>query len=104
MADQEFGLFLFARLHARDGQAEVVRRAIFDVQGPTRNESGCLNYQAFQSLQDLNEFFIHSRWRDSTAFTLHLAQPHTIRFAAAVQPLIDMPLKPVLTRLLENNS
>ncbi len=93
-------LFLFARLYALPGNADAVREAILEVQGPTRTEAGCLDYHAFQSTQDTNEFYIHSRWKDRSAFDHHVAQPHTVKFVARVEPLIDAHLKPVLTRRL----
>jgi quinol monooxygenase YgiN len=93
-------LFLFARLYARASNADAVRQAIHDVQGPTRNEPGCLEFHAFQSIRDVNEFYVHSRWKDRSAFDHHAAQPHTTRFVARVEPLIDAPLAPVLTQRL----
>src|SRR5262245_20600847 len=93
-------LFLFARLYARPGKAGAVRQAILDVQGPTRDEPGCLEYHAFQSIQDASEFYIHSRWVDRKAFDRHLAQTHTTKFADQVEMLIESPLKPVLTSTL----
>ncbi|HEY2676205.1 MAG TPA: putative quinol monooxygenase [Steroidobacteraceae bacterium] len=93
-------VFLFARLYARVGNSEAVGRAIHEVQSPTRNEPGCLDYYAFQSIQDGNEFYIHSRWKSRAAFDYHAAQPHTMSFVARVQPLIDAPLKTVLTQRL----
>ncbi len=98
--ESQMELFLFARLYARAGNAEAVRQAIHDVQGATRSEPGCLDYHAFQSVQDMNEFYIHSRWKTRSAFDSHVAQSHTISFVARVEPLIDAPLKPVLARLL----
>jgi len=35
-------IFLFARLHARPGKRDEVHQAMFEVQGPTRREPGCL--------------------------------------------------------------
>jgi quinol monooxygenase YgiN len=96
----EVELFLFARLHARTGNAKAVQKAIHDVQGPTRAEAGCLDYHAFQSVKDIHEFYIHSRWMNQAAFDSHVAQPHTRSFVDRVQPLIDAPLKPVLTQRL----
>jgi quinol monooxygenase YgiN len=96
----EMEIFLFARLHARPGSQRELKQAIHDVQGPTRGEPGCLNYHAFQSIRDPDEFYIHSRWRDMTAFEQHVQQPHTIRFSERVEQLMDHPLSPVLTRLL----
>ena len=35
-------IFVFARLHARPGKRDDVHQAMFAVQGPTREEAGCL--------------------------------------------------------------
>jgi len=64
-------IFVFARLHARLGKQAEVRQAMFDVSGPTRKEPGCLGYGAFRSVRDPDEFYIHSRWKDMTAFERH---------------------------------
>ena len=93
-------IFLFARLRARPGAQRSLQQAIHEVQRPTRLEPGCVDYHAFQSVRNLDEFYIHSRWRDHAAFDAHLKQPHTIHFAERVEPLMDGPLTPVLTKLL----
>jgi len=42
--------------------------------------------------RDPRLFYIHSRWKDETAFEHHAGLPHTIRFVARGEPLIDQPL------------
>ncbi len=84
-------VFVFARLHARPEQRNAVQQAMFEVQAPTRAEPGCLSYGAYQSLRDGDEFYIHSRWQDMAAFERHALLPHTLRFVAAVEPLLDHP-------------
>ena len=69
---------------------------MYEVQGPTREEHGCLNYGAFRSVRDPDEFYIHSRWRDMAAFEQHAELPHTVRFVATVEPLLDHPFKATL--------
>lgn len=90
-------IFVFARLHARTGKQEDVRRAMFDVQGPTRQEPGCLAYGAFRSVRDRDEFYIHSRWKDMAAFERHAELPHTVRFVETVEPLLDHSFKATLS-------
>jgi quinol monooxygenase YgiN len=90
-------LFLFARLHARPGCEDQVQQAIAEVQDPTRAEAGCLGYQAFRSVRDAGEFYVHSRWRDQDAFDRHASLPHTLRFVACVEELLDQPLTVSLT-------
>ena len=94
-------LFLFAWLRARPGCEAAVLQAIQGVQEPTRRETGCLAYHAFRSVRDSNEFYIHSRWRDQAAFDLHAKLPHTERFVATVEPLLEHPLRVSLTERLE---
>jgi len=91
-------LFLFARLHASAGNSNAVQQAVLAVQGPTRSEPGCLDYKAFQSIRDSDEFYIHSCWKDKAAFENHLNEPHTRRFAARVEPLLDHPLRVTLAK------
>ena len=90
-------VFIFARLHAAPGKREVVREAMWRIQGPTRVEPGCLSYGAFQSVRDPDEFFIHTRWKDLRAFEEHAELPHTVRFVAEVEPLLDHPFKATVT-------
>ena len=85
-------LTIFARFHAREGQAEAVAAALRAVTPPTRAESGCLGIATYRSIQDPRLFHIHSVWTDEGAFDLHAALPHTVQFLATVQPLIDHPL------------
>ena len=93
-------VFVFARLHARPGMQSLVRQAMFEVQGPTRTEPGCLAYGAFRSVRDPDEFYIHSRWIDMAAFESHAQLAHTIRFVDAVEPLLDHPFKVTLAEQL----
>jgi len=93
-------IFVFARLHARPGMREKVRQAMYEVQGPTRVEPGCIGYAGFQSVRDPDEFYIHSRWVDMAAFEQHSALAHTVRFVEAVEPLVDHEFKATLAEQL----
>jgi quinol monooxygenase YgiN len=94
-------LFLFARFHARPGCEDALRDAIRAVEGPTRHEPGCLDYQVFRSVRVPGEFVIHSRWRDQAAFDLHASLPHPVRFLGTAEALIDHPFSIALTERLE---
>lgn len=85
-------LTIFARFHAREGSAAAVEAAIREVVAPTRAEAGCLSIEAYRSAREPQLFHIYSRWTDEGAFDAHAASPHTVRFLAKVQPLIDHPL------------
>ena len=85
-------LFIFARFHVRPGHEGAVAEALLDVLAPSREELGCLSIHAFRSIRDTQLFYIHSRWKDEAAFEYHAGLPHTVRFLARVEPLIDHPL------------
>jgi quinol monooxygenase YgiN len=93
-------IFVFARLHARLGRRADVRQAMYEVQGPTRAEPGCLSYGAFHSVRDPDEFYIHSCWQDMATFERHVDLPHTVRFVEAVEPLLDHPFRATLSTRL----
>ena len=67
-------LFIFARFHAREGEAEAVAAALRDVVGATAVEPGCVSIGAFRSTYDPRLFYIHSRWVDEAAFGLDAGQ------------------------------
>jgi quinol monooxygenase YgiN len=85
-------LCTFVRFHARPGHEGAVAEAILEAIVPAREEPGCLDIHAFRSIRDPRLFYIHSRWKDEGAFEIHADLPHTVRFLARVQPLIDHPL------------
>jgi quinol monooxygenase YgiN len=85
-------LFIFGRFHARPGHEGAVEEALRNAVGPSRQEAGCLDIQAFRSTRDPRLFYIHSRWVDEAAFDRHAGLPHTVRFVEHVQALIDHPL------------
>jgi quinol monooxygenase YgiN len=85
-------LFIFARFHAREGQDGALAVALRAVVAPTRAEPGCLAIEAYRSTRDERLFYIHSRRRDEATFETHAGLPHTVRFIATVQTLIDHKL------------
>jgi quinol monooxygenase YgiN len=85
-------LDIIARFHARPGNEDEVKAAILENLTPTSREPGCEMIHAFRSIRDPRLHFIHSRFVDEAAFELHAELPHTVRFLARVEPLIDHPL------------
>lgn len=84
-------LFVFARFHAREGQEAAVRVALRTQVAFARTEPGCLMIGAYDSVRDQRLFYIHSRWTDEAAFSVHAKLPNTIRFVERLEALIDHP-------------
>jgi quinol monooxygenase YgiN len=72
---------------------EPLREELFRVNGPSREEPGCLRIDVFESVRQSLEFAIHSEWVDEAAFKLHAALPHTTRFIAAAEKLLTHPIQ-----------
>ena len=85
-------LFIFARFHAREGEASALAAVLREQIRFVRGERGCLMIDAYRSTRDPRLFYIHSRWTDEAAFEAHAELPNTVRFLDHVQPLIDHPL------------
>ena len=76
------------RLEPLPGKEAAFREELLRVIEASRAEIGCLSIHAFESLREPSVFAIHSEWADEAAFELHATLPHTVRFLAAVQPLL----------------
>jgi quinol monooxygenase YgiN len=81
------------RFHAKEGHEEAIADVMQEASGPVRAEPGCVFIGYYRSTRDPRLYFIHSRWKDETAFEVHAELPHTIRFIERMQPLIDRELK-----------
>jgi len=93
-------IHIIARFRARAGNEGALEAAIREVQGPTRNEPGCLGHHFYRSVRDGQLFFIHSHFKDEAAFELHAELQHTVKFIDTVERLIDHPLDVIRTKLV----
>ena len=82
-------IYVFVSFHAQPGKADALEEALREVVPASRKEEGCMNIHAFRSIRDPQVFYIHSRWKDEAAFDIHARLPHTVRFIARAEPLLD---------------
>ena len=81
------------RFHAKEGQEDAVAAVMREASQPVRAEPGCVFIGYYRSARDPRLYYIHSRWKDEAAFEVHAELPHTVRFIARMEPLIDHELK-----------
>ena len=86
-------IFIFARFHAIPGNEAALQEALHDAVIASRKEEGCLGIDSFHSIREPQIFYIHSHWKDETAFENHAVLPHTVRFVERVELLIDHPVE-----------
>ncbi len=81
------------RFHAKEAREDDVAEVMREASAAVRAEPGCVFIGYFRSIRDPRLFFIHSRWKDEAAFEVHAELPHTLRFLAPIEPLLDHELK-----------
>jgi quinol monooxygenase YgiN len=62
----------------------------------TRQESGCLSYAFYISVENPNQFIAFEEWKDSAALEAHLQTEHVQTFFAGLTPHLTAP--PQITR------
>ncbi len=61
---------------AKEGQADTILRVIEKMTPLSRQEPGCLFYQAHRSPTDPNLFFLYEQYVDEAGYEAHMAAPH----------------------------
>ena len=92
--------YSFVRLQAREGEESAVIEALREVTGPTREEPGCLSFHTFRSIRNPRLFYIHSKWANDEAFSLHAGLVHTVLFLERVDALLDQPRDVARTEMM----
>ena len=74
-----------ATFQARPEKEAELRSALIGLLAPTRKESGCLNYDLHQSLEEPGKFLFHENWASQAALDAHLQSPQL----KALLPRVD---------------
>lgn len=90
MADEK--VTVIARVRAKAGLEEQVRKEIVALIAPTRAETGCINYDLHQSADDPALFMLYENWTSMRALEDHLAMPYLEAFKAKAPGLLAEPL------------
>jgi quinol monooxygenase YgiN len=65
-----------ATYRAKPGEEEAIRR-ILEIVGPlTRQEPGCIFYQAHRSQEDPRVFFLYEQYEDEAGYKAHMETGH----------------------------
>lgn len=69
-------LTVIATFRARPDKENELRAALNGLVTPTRQESGCLNYDLHQSTDDPARFLFHENWTSKAHLDAHLQSAH----------------------------
>ncbi|MBV9795594.1 MAG: antibiotic biosynthesis monooxygenase [Actinobacteria bacterium] len=82
-------LTVIAYMHAKPGKEGELRAALESLIDTTTAESGCVNYDLHQGVEDPGTFFFYENWESGAHLDAHLDAPHLRDFAAKVDDLLD---------------
>jgi quinol monooxygenase YgiN len=91
-------MHFIVRFEVKPGREHEFREELLRVNGPSREEAGCLAVDVFESLREPFVFAIHSEWVDEAAFERHAGLPHTVQFLKAAEELLTHPVQGLRTR------
>ena len=93
-------IVLIARLKVKEDKVQQARSAALAIVGPSRNETGCINYDIHQSIEDETVFLWHETWVNKAAIDEHFATPFFQEFFAVVGEVAAEPPQINLTRMI----
>ena len=82
-------LTVIAFMRAKPGKREELRQALEALIEPTSKESGYVNYDLHQGVEDPDFFAFYENWESGEKLDAHLAAPHPTDFAARIPELLD---------------
>jgi quinol monooxygenase YgiN len=83
---------LTATIKALAGREAVVRSALLDMVGPSRDEAGCICYNLHESNDEPGLFIFYEQWADQAAFDAHLETPHFLALDAKIDGRTEPPV------------
>ena len=86
-------LTVIAKFQANPGSEDQVKQALLAMTSPSRAESGCLNYDIYQSNDDPAVLFTYENWTGKPALDEHMQTPHFKNLGQHLKPLLAAPME-----------
>ena len=93
-------LTVVAKIKAKAGMEAKVREELLALVAPTRKESGCLNYDLHQSLDDKSAFVFYENWQSKKDLDDHLKMPYLQAFLGKVDQILAQPVEITLWEMI----
>jgi quinol monooxygenase YgiN len=85
-------LTVLARIRAKEGTEETLKRELLNLIEPTRAEVGCISYDLHQSADDKALFMFYETWSSKDDLDKHFTTPHIQAIMAKAPDLLAEPL------------
>jgi quinol monooxygenase YgiN len=93
-------LTVVARIKAKQGMEARVKKELLALVAPTRKESGCLNYDLHQDLDDKSAFVFYENWRSKKDLDKHLKMPYLQALLGKVDQILAQPVEITLWKMI----
>ncbi len=97
-------IVLFARLKVKAERIDEAKSAALRIVADSRHETGCVNYDIHQSIEDAAVFFWHETWASKAALDEHFATRHFVEFFKTVEKVAAEPPQINLTRMISDQT
>ncbi len=97
-------IILMARLKVKPEAVEEIKSAAMAIVSDSRAETGCINYDIHQAIDDETVFVWHETWASKAALDEHFAKPYFGEFFATVEEFAAEPPQINLTKMITPQS
>src|SRR5664280_3537693 len=84
-------LTVIAQIKAKPGQESRVRQELLSLVAPSRKDTGCLNYDLHQGLDNPALFLFHENWTSKAHLDRHLQKSELQAVLARLGQLVAEP-------------
>lgn len=84
-------IIVFAKAIYKEGKKDEIIGFADDLIKNTRAESGCINYNLYENVQEEHLLFVE-QWEDTDALNKHLETEHFINFGKNIDGCLDTDL------------
>jgi len=97
-------IVLIARLKVKKDSVEAAKKSALAIIQPSRAETGCINYDFHQLLNDESVFIWHETWKNQEAIDAHGISEHFKEFSEAVKDLTEEPLHLTFAKMVSEKA
>jgi quinol monooxygenase YgiN len=82
-------LTIVAKIVAKEGKADLVKRELLKLIDITRAEEGCINYDLHQDNSNQNMFLFYENWTSRALWQTHMGNAHLADYLKATDGAVD---------------
>ena len=85
-------ILVTAKIKSKSGERNKIISKSKDLIESTRLESGCISYNLYESVEDVNLLLMFEQWKTTEALESHMQTDHFKAFGAAIEEFLGEKL------------